>query len=445
MTLNIVEAVAVIKRSVANCLTAEAIEQACRAEKHQWRQRELGPDRTVHAFITQVLHGNTACAHTVRLAGLNCSAEAYCQARARLPLSVYERLLQQTSQAARRNSWLPLWYGHRTFLVDGSTFSMPDKPELQAHFGQPTGQRLGCGFPTAHWLTMFDAASGLLVKQLAAPLRTHDMSQVARLHPELREGDLLVGDTAFASYAHLALLCQRKLHGVFRIHQRVLVSFRKDRKLTGPQPKGTTARRASGRLIRKLGKFDQLVEYSRPKQRPEWMSEQAYRALPEKLVVRELRYLTKLKGGRTRVVTLVTTLLDPQEYSAQELAALYRQRWEIETHLSHLKTTMGLDVLRCQSVAGVLKEMTVYALVYNLVRLVMLKAAEEQGAQVASISFVDALRWLAQACRRVSPLRLATNPRRPNRYEPRVRKRRPKQFPFMSQPRQQLRKQLTGK
>jgi hypothetical protein len=124
MTVNIVDAVATIKRNVANCLTVQSIEQACHAEKHKWRQREVGPVATIHAFMTQVLHGNAACTHTVRLAGLNCSAEAYCQARARLPLAVYERLLEQTSQAARRSSSLPLWHGHRTFLVDGSGFSM---------------------------------------------------------------------------------------------------------------------------------------------------------------------------------------------------------------------------------------------------------------------------------------------------------------------------------
>lgn len=445
MTVTIVDAVATIKRNVANCLTVHSIEQACHAEKHKWRQREVGPVATIHAFMTQVLHGNAACTHTVRLAGLNCSAEAYCQARARLPLAVYERVLEQSSQAARRSSSLPLWHGHRTFLVDGSGFSMPDTPELQAHFGQPGGQRSGCGFPAAHWLTLFDARSGLLLKQLASPLRTHDMSQVAILHPELAEGDVLVGDVAFASYAHLALLSRQKLQGVFRVHQRVLVSFRKDRKLVGKQPKGTKARRATGRLIRKLGKFDQLVEYRRPQQRPDWMSEEAYRALPETLVVREVRYRTKLPGGRTREVTLVTTLLDPQKYPAEELAALYGQRWSIETNLAHFKTTMGMDVLRCKTVAGVLKEMTIYALVYNLVRLVMLKAAEEQHTSVSSISFVDALRWLAEACRKSLPLRLATIPHRPNRYEPRVRKRRPKQFPLMRKPREQLRKELITK
>jgi len=445
MIVSIVDAVATIKRNVANCLAAKSITQACHRANYRWRQRELGPVETIHAFIIQVLHGNAACSHTVRLAGLNCSAEAYCQARARLPLAVYEQLLTQTSQAAQRSASLPLWFGHRTFLVDGSGFSMPDTEELQSHFGQPAGQRIGCGFPAAHWLTMFDARSGLLVKQLAAPLRTHDMSQVALLHPELAEGDVIVGDTAFASYAHLALLSQRKLHGVFRAHQRVLVSFRKDRKLVGKQPQGTKARRATGRLIRKLGKFDQLVEYCKPQQRPEWMSEEEYRALPEKLIVREIRYRTKLKGARTREITLVTTLLDPQKYPAEELAALYGLRWRIETNLAHLKTTMGMDVLRCESVAGVLKEMTIYSLVYNLVRMVMLKAAEEQHTPVTSISFVDALRWLTEACRQLRPLRLATIPHRPNRYEPRVRKRRPKQFVLMRKPRKQLQQELTRK
>ena len=445
MAVHIVDAVATIKQNVANCLTPTAIEQACQAANHQWRQRELGPVETIHAFIIQVLHGNTACSQTVRLAGLNCSAEAFCQARARLPLAVYERLREQTSRTALRSASRPLWRGHRTFLVDGSSFSMPDTKELQAHFGQPGGQRPGCGFPSAHWLTLFNAQSGLLVKQLATPLRTHDMSQVSQLHPELRADDILVGDTAFASYSHLALLYRAKLHGVFRAHQRVLVSFRKDRKLVGKQPKGTKADRATGRLVRKLGKYDQLVEYDKPKQRPEWMSEEDYQALPNHILVREIRFWTKLKGGRTRVITLVTTLLDAKKYPAEEVAALYGLRWRIETNLSHLKTTMRMDVLHCKSVSGVLKELTIYCLVYNLVRLVMLKAAQQKRTTVKSISFVDALRWLAEACRAQLPLRVAKNRLRPNRYEPRVRKRRPKEYDLMKKPRAQLKQELIRK
>lgn len=445
MTPSIVDAVTSIKQNVAHCLSRQSIEEACHAENHCWRERELGPAKTIHAFLVQVLNGNAACSHTVRLARLSCSTEAYCQARARVPLSVYERLLHKTSVAARRRCSLPLWYGHRTFLIDGSSFSMPDTPELQDHFGQSGVQQAGCGFPTASWLTMFDAESGLLVKQLAAPLRTHDMSQVASFHPELSEGDVLVGDTAFASYAHLSLLLQRQVHGVFRAHQRQLISFRKDRKLVGKLPKGTTALVANSRLIRKLGKYDQIVEYSKPTSRPQWMSPQQYAALPEKIVVRELRYATKVKGARTRTVTLVTTLVDPQKYPAEALAELYGQRWRIETHLGQLKTVMGMDVLRCQTVAGILKEMTVYALVYNLVRLAMIKAAEEQNTSVHAVSFVDALRWLAQASLQPTPLRLHVNRRRPNRQEPRVVKRRPKQYALMRKPRCKLRQQLHSK
>lgn len=268
------------------------------------------------------------------------------------------------------------------------------------------------------------------------------MALASFLHPALEAGDVVVGDTAFASYAHLALILQRTLHGVFRAHQRQLISFRKDRKLTGKLPKGTRAVAASGRLIRKLGKFDQLVEYTKPANCPAWISKESYAALPDKIVVRELRYATKLKGGRTRMVTLVTTLLDPVKYPAEEVADVYGQRWGIETNLGHLKTTMRMDVLHCQTVSGVLKEMTVYALVYNLVRLAMVKATEAEPARLRSISFVDALRWLAQACVRTSPLQLLKNPIRPHRHEPRVRKRRPKEFDLMKKPRCQLQQAL---
>jgi hypothetical protein len=311
--MNLTKAVAAIKRSVARYLTVESIEAACRAEGHVWRQRDLGPARTVQAFLLQALYGNAACSHVVRLAELNCSPSAYCQARKNIPVEVYQRLLDQTSRAAGRSA-IPFWRGHRTFLVDGSSFSMPDTEELQDRFGQPGAQAKGCGFPVAHWLTLFDAQSGLLIKQAASPLRTHDLSQVAALHPELKAEDILLGDTAFASYAHLALLVQNGRHGLFRPHQRQLISFRRDRRLVGKLPKGTTARYAGGRLVRKLGKYDQWVEYERPRERPVWMSEEDYSQLPEKIVVRELRYATKVKGGRTRRITLVTTLLDPRLY-----------------------------------------------------------------------------------------------------------------------------------
>src|SRR3954468_16196216 len=137
MTLRIVDAVATIKRNVAGFLSPRSIQRICTAENYRCRVRELGPVTTLHAFLLQVLHGNTACSQVVRLASLSCTAEAYCQARARIPFSIYQRLLDETSRAARHSCVTPRWQGHRTFLVDGSSFSMPDTKELREHFGQP--------------------------------------------------------------------------------------------------------------------------------------------------------------------------------------------------------------------------------------------------------------------------------------------------------------------
>lgn len=267
---------------------------------------------------------------------------------------------------------------------------MPDTPELQKYFGQPGNQRAGCGFPVAHLLTLFHAGTGFLLQVLAAPLRTHDLAQVALLHPELSAGDVLVGDRAFGSFAHLALLCRRGLHGVFRAHQKQLVDFRSRRTYNRPGRKRQKGR-PSSRWLKRLGFEDQRVEYFKPKDRPEWLSAEAYAALPESLELRELRYTIPRPGCRTKEVTLVTTLLDAQLYPKEEVAALYGQRWQIETNLRHLKQTMKMDVLPCETVNGVLKELTVFALVYNLVRAVMCAAAERQGVAVERISFADAL------------------------------------------------------
>ena len=172
------------------------------------------------------------------------------------------------------------------------------------------------------------------------------------------------------------------------------------------------------------------------------MSVAAYAALTATLVVRELRYDITIPGRRTRQVTLVTTLLDPQRYSARALARMYGLRWQAETDLKHLKQTLGLDVLRSHTVPGVIKELVAFVIIYNLVRRVMHEAGRRQGVPPARISFIDAWRWLKHA-RPGDPLpKLVVNPVRPGRVEPRVRKRRPKQFPVMKRPRQELRQAL---
>jgi len=445
MVTIILGAIARIKADVAAHLEGAMIERICRELGHVWRDRVLTPVVTVHAFLMQVLHGNTACDHVPHLMGGQFTGEAYCQARRRLPLALLQRLLEAVTESlASCREQVQAWCGHRVWLLDGSSSSMPDTPELQAAFGQPGAQKPGCGFPVAHLLTLFHAGTGLLQKVLVSPMRTHDMAKAWHMHPELQPGDVLVADRGFCSYAHLAQLMARGLYGVFRLHQKTIVSFRKGR-LHIPPRRGRFFKGARGlprsRWVRWLGHLDQVVEYYKPVQRPKWIDAEAYAALPASCLVRELRFSIAVPGFRTREVTLATTLLDPVRYPAEELAQLYFDRWQVEVNLRHLKQTLHLDVLRCKTVDGIHKEICMIALVYNLVRLVMCAAAHQQGVEPDRISFIDALRWLRHA-RPDEPLRRLIIHRIRHRVEPRVRKRRPKEYSLMKRPRAELRKAL---
>jgi hypothetical protein len=433
-----------LRTNLARYLEPKQIEQICQQQGHKWRRRVLDPVTTIHLFIHQILAGNAAIAHLRRLADLSVSAGAYCQARTRLPLAVFQALLRRVVVALR-----PLtqvggggWLGHRLVLIDGSSFSMPDTPELQARFGQSKKAKPGCGFPVAHLMVVVHAATGLLLQAFAAPLHSHDMGLLGEVHRQLKRGDVVVGDRGFSSFAHLAMLLSRGVHAIFRVHQKQIVDFTPGRAHVEPSRKRAPKGMPRSRWLYALGTTDQVVEYFKPERRPDWMTAREYARLAESIRVREVRYQISAAGFRTREVTIVTTLLDAGVYSAEELAKAYGLRWQVEVNLKHLKTTMGLDVLKCTTYEGVLKELTVFSLVYNLVRVVMLEAARRQGVAPDRISFVDALRWLATARAGQELPELVVNPERPNRVEPRVIKRRPKNYPWMSRPRAELRKRL---
>ena len=445
MVGNIARIVAQFKRSWSRELEDEAIERACQEAGHQWRERELGPVATVKMFLLQILFGNVACQFVPHLAGKDVTGSAYCTARGRLPLAALQTLLTRcTAKMSDCVRDTGLWLGHRLFLIDGSSFSMPDTDELREHFGQSGGQRPGCGFPTAHWLALVHFGSGLFQKVITAPLRTHDLNGVAELHPELEVGDVALGDRAFGTYGHISLLVLRGLHGIFRAHQNLIVDFtpRRPHVIPGRDKHAQCKGRPRSRWIASLGPLDQIVEWFRPPQVPAWSTAEGWAALPPTLRVRELRYRIARPGFRVRTVTLVTTLLDPRRYPKQKLAEAYGLRWTIETSLASLKTTMKMDILRCQTVRGIEKELTMFLLVYNLVRMTVLEAAQRQGVPPERISFVDALRWLATARPGDELPELVINPDRPSRVEPRVRKRRPKEFELMKQPRAILRQAL---
>jgi hypothetical protein len=442
---SITEIVKQFKENWTEELNPESIAQSCRDCGMIWLNSMLNPVVTMQLFFLQILNGNTACTDLRLLAKMNFTAAGYCTARSRIKLKVFELLLhrcvnsiqQQTLETGR-------WLGHRIFMIDGSSFSMSDTPQLQSFFGQPGGQKPGCGFPVAHWLVMMHMGTGMITRMLTSPLRTHDLSGVSELHPELKSGDVLVADRAFCSFAHLCLLIERGVEAVLRIHHQTIVDFTPGRAHAIPG-KGTASQRKGlprSRWLRGLGVTDQVVAWIKnPKSKPNWMSTQQFEALPDEITVRELRYEVHQKGFRVKKVTLVTTLLDDEVYSLPELAELYRRRWEQETNFGHIKTTMKMDVLKCKTVEGVLRELHVFALIYNLARQVMIAAAVRQKVDVNRLSFIDALRWLRSVDEGDKLRDLVILPERKNRYEPRVRKRRPKNYKLMNKPRKQLKQE----
>ena len=403
-----------IKGNLIQAVPASLIQRCADALGLTGRDRVLTPVVTTHLALSRALHGGTAISHLCHLTPHEFTPSAYCQAIARLPEAFFATLQTSVTGQIRRDQSEDCWHGHRVFLIDGTGISMPDTPALQAAFGQPPGQAKGCGFPVAHLLALFDAHSGYLLRTQLAPLRTHDLAHAVTMHGAMRTGDLLVGDRAFGSFAHLASLQQRGLHGLFRLPQR--------------RPHGTA--------------WDRHVVYEKPARKPSWMTAAAYAKLPATSTVREVRVKVKLPGCRVQYLVLVTTLLDQSRYPAKELAKLYQLRWRIENDLRDLKITLGMDILKSKTVAGVNKEVQLFSIVYNLVRRVMVDAADRQGVAVDRISFVDALRGLTHAKPGDTVPELIVNPERPGRFEPRVKKRRPKQYPLMKKPRNVLKQEM---
>lgn len=253
-----------------------------------------------------------------------------------------------------------------------------------------------------------------------------------------------MADRGLCSYAPLALLVQAGVHAVLRVGARQIVDVTPSRPFVKPSVRRTPTVKGipRSRWLKGLGVQDQLVAWLKPTTCPSWLTREALAALPESLMLREVRYDIGRPGFRTRQITLVTTLLDATVYAVDDLAQLYRRRWQVETALAHLKTTTRMDVLHCITVSGVLKELAVFAIVYNLVRLVMCQSAALQGMGVERISVADALRWLGAPSTGVPLGALLVNPVRLHRAEPRVQKRRSKSFPFLITPRQELRQQL---
>jgi hypothetical protein len=443
---NVASSIERIKADPRGALTTELIETVCREQGHRWRDRELDPATTVALFMQQILHGNCPCSEVRHIGGLSCTPQAYCKARSRLPLAVLQTLFFEVYQRVLPQVGKPdhLWHGHRTFHVDGSSFSMPDTDELRSAFGVASGSAEGCSFPVGHLLVLFSAATGMLIDLWARPMNTSDLADTPEAHLHMDAGDVLIGDDSFSGYPHLAGLVKQGIHGLFPVHHLRIVDFKENRPHCG-DGKNSVAGMPRSRWIKSLGRTDQLVECFKPRDLPPRMSRDDYDALPDSIIVRELRRTVVRPGPGKITVTLVTTLTDPVKYPAEDLLDLRLRRWDVETDIRHLKTTMKMDVLRCQTEAGVRKELAVFGLIYNLVREVVLIAAARQDVPVARISFADAYKWMRHAKPGDALPPLIVNKYRPERIEPRCRKRRPKKFILMNKPRDVLRRMRKNK
>jgi len=423
-------------------------------EDYPWRDRIWNPMLTFWTFLVQVLHPGSACREAVALvlaqqAGrserrISPDASAYCQARQRVPLSVFAAALRTVGrylQTQAKDQYL--WHDRQVRVVDGSSCSMPDTPELQGQFGQPDGQKSGCGFPVARLVAMFCWATGAVLDVAIGPYRSSELTLVPALWEHLKRGDIVLADRFYCTYVILAELLARGCDAVFRLH-------------------GGRSRTVDFRKGKRLGRQDRLMTWDRPTVCPRGLSRQQWMSLPEHLTIRLIRFTTQVPGFRSRTIVVATTLLDPVAYPAQEIAALYGDRWTVELRLRDIKTTMQMDVLRGKSPDIVRKEILMHLLAYNLIRALMWQAAQKHGQPLHRLSFAGTVEhlnalapylWLYGGTRRsdiVYALLLEwiardKLPHRPGRIEPRAVKRRPKEYDRLNKPRQELRQALLRK
>lgn len=405
---------------------------------------------TLWMFLTQALSPDGSCREAVAklLAFLAARADQtpedcegadpetgpYCKARKRLAERLVSGLAKETGRQLHErypSGWL--LGGKKVKVVDGTTCSMPDTPDNQKAWPQPPTQKPGLGFPLVRLVAVMSLNCAAVLDVAMGPYKGKQTGETAlfrTLLDSLEKGDVLLADRYFASFWMIALLLARGVDSLFRQHQLRKIDFRGGKR---------------------LGHDDHVITLPRPAQRPDWMDPAAYEQMPEELTVRELRLQVCQPGFRVKTLVLVTTLLDAQVYSKPELARAFRFRWHVELDLRAIKQTMKMSVLRCKTPAMVRKEIWTRLLAYNLVRTLMARAAEQAGIEPREVSFAGAVQTLNAFAPVLELADPADRPRlleillrtiarhrvgdRPDRYEPRAVKRRPKPHPLLTMPR----------
>jgi hypothetical protein len=437
----------------ADILTEEVIAQALTAVTG-WLDRVFSPLVTLWVFLGQVLGADHSCraavarliAHRLGQGHCPCSAEtgAYCQARKRLPESFFADVACQTGRALEANvdpQWL--WKGRHVYLFDGTTVTMPDTRENQEAYPQVYNQKPGLGFPIARLGALISLACGAVVNigfcQYAGKGQG-EVSLLRRLWDSLRPGNILLTDALLGNWANLVMLKERGLEFVGRLNK--------------------AHRKADFRRGQRLGQEDHVVQWIKPTSIRS-LDREEYHALPEFITVRETRIHVQQPGFRTRSIVVVTTLLDPEQTTKEDLATLYRARWHNELDIRSLKSSMQMRELRCKTPEMVRKEVWTHILAYNLIRTVMAQAAVRHDVEPRSISFKGAMQTseafqplleFGTTQDAASQLRLyhdlldaiATHRvgDRPDRYEPRVKKRRRNHYGWLTEPRAEMKRKM---
>jgi len=435
-----------------NVLSEQVIAQALTAISACWMDRIYPPLVTLWVFLGQVLSADQSCraavarliAHRISQGQRPCSAEtgAYCQARKRLPEEFFSDVARRTGRALETRAdpqWL--WKQRRVYVYDGSSVSMPDTAKNQRAYPQPVAQKPGIGFPLARIAAVFSLSCGAVLDLGICRYAGKGQSELGMLRTLWNiflPGDVMLADRLMCSWTELVMLKQRGVDSVTRLSKRTL-DFRRGQR---------------------LGKGDHIVQWPKPT-KPRSIDRKTYNSLPDFLMIREARVRVEQPGFRTQIIIVATTLLDSQEFTQTDLTQLYRARWNAELDLRSLKQTMQMDVLRCKTPELVRKEIWTHILAYNLIRTIIAQAALKHGLEPRSISFKGAVQMLEafqpliaiqgqhdsafrtnlyqQLLDAIATHRVAD---RPDRFEPRRRKRRPKPYDRLMKSRHEAKRNI---
>ena len=411
------------------------------------RRRIFSKENTFWAFFSQVLDADGGCQEVVRklqaFAAMksqqlpSSSTAAYCQARKKLDLPTLEVILQRTSERLQVTSDSGRLNGRRVIVVDGTGISMPDTAENQHVWPQQSNQKPGCGFPQGSICACFSLQTGALLSYEVGNKKSHELPMLRKQWSTFKPGDIFLGDKGFCSYYDLSSFKERGVDSVITLARR--------RPMTETES------------VKALGKDDLLVQWKKPvRSKASSYSKEDWGDMPEALTLRQIKVTVNQPGFRVTSFYIVTTLLDAEKYPASELADLYLQRWDVELFFRDIKTTMGMDILRCKTPDMVRKEILMHFIVYNCIRSLMWEASEKRGIRIRRISFKGSIQALRQwephlnqvKIRRHDQGRLVhllyesiaakTIPERPGRREPRAVKRRPKPYQLLTAPRHEM-------